>query len=316
MASKVKISREFKVLGISIAVAVGLVMIGIVSGNRGVLGNSVILSIFIIATPQFLIRYEIFRDVKEMEERFPLFLRDIIELLRSGMPLHQAIRNTTRFDYGRLSKEISKMSNELSWGTPINKVLDNFSKRIKKSKRMFTSIKIIRESHLSGGDVISTIESVADNSTILEESEKEKKSMLNQYVIMMYAISIVFIIIVVAINNLMIPIFTISTMEDTGLGDIGLSDPCDNVNEFEKNVCDVFNWTASTLFSAEMGSIAAYYTSLFFFMSLIQSIFSGLVAGQISENSVIAGLKHSMILSGIVFGAFSILTYLGFLGGG
>jgi len=61
-------------------------------------------------------------------------------------------------------------------------------------------------------------------------------------------------------------------------------------------------------------SVSCYYISLFFFMSVIQAFFSGLVAGQISEGSLISGIKHSLILVMITLGSFYILTYLGLIG--
>ncbi|RLI81839.1 hypothetical protein DRP07_06530 [Archaeoglobales archaeon] len=310
---KFKISNRIKILLISSFVAVALVLIGFTSRDIGVIGNSIILAVFILATPQYLIRYSEYRGFKEMESKFPLLLRDIIESLRAGMPFHKAIIISSKLDYGRLSDEVKKMANQLSWGVPLDKVLDQFATRIKRSKRLYTAVKIIREAHLSGGNEISTLERIVENSNILEDSNKERRSLLSQYVILMYAISLIFIVIVAAINNLMTPIFTVAA--EGGGGEVmGLTNPCDSCGGFGCLVCDLFSLTSKYLFSIKAETMTAYYTALFFYMSLVQSIFSGLVAGQISENSILAGLKHSIILSGITFGAFTILIKLGFLG--
>lgn len=303
-----------KILLISIAVATVFIVIGILIGDVGVIGNAVILGAVIIAIPQFIIRYEKFRTIKEMEDRLPLFLRDIIESLRSGMPLHKAITMSSGIDYGKLSIEVEKMSNQISWGTPIDEVLGQFAERVKNSKRLFTAAKLMREARVSGGDLVSTLDSISDNSTILSDSEKERKSLLNQYVLMMYAISLIFVIIVIAINNLMIPIFEVGGESAAG-GVLGISNPCMSCIGFECSVCGLFETAATWIFGIEdTTSIGTYYVSLFFFMSMIQSFFSGLIAGQISENSIMAGLKHSLVLVGITFGAFSVLLRLGLLG--
>ncbi len=290
-----------------------MILIGILSRDIGVIGNLAIIATFVVAGPQLLIEYEKYRNLKEIEEKFPIFLSDLIESIRSGMPLHRAIQSASRLEYGAFTKEIRKMSHQISWGMTLDKVLDNFAERIKRSKRLFTATKIIKESYISGGDVVSILESVTDNSNMLEEAEKEKKSMLSQYVVLMYAISIIFVVIVAAINKLLIPIFQTSTQSSMGQS-IGLSNPCEMCDGFNCNVCSVFQATSSSVFAIDPNSIAGYYTSLFFLMAMIQSIFSGLVAGQISENSIVAGTKHAMILAGITFGAFSILVRLGFLG--
>lgn len=309
---EIKLPRESKILLISLAISLGLFLFGILSGEGGVIGNVIILSTFIIVTPQLILRYEKFRRVKEIEEKFPLFLRDLTEAARSGVALHRALQSTSKVGYGELSKEIKKMSNQISWGMTLDKVLEQFSDRVKQSKRLFTATKIIIESYNSGGDIATTLESLADNSYVLEDSEKERTSLLSQYVLLMYAISFIFIVIVIVINRLLIPIFN----QPTTAGEFAaLTNPCNTCLDFSCAICGLFSGTAKYLFALDPTSIASYYVALFFFMSLIQSIFSGLVAGQISENSVTAGLKHSLILTAITFGSFYILTYLKLLGG-
>lgn len=310
---KIEFSREVKIFLITSFVSLILLSIGIISNDIGVLGNMALISTFIIATPQLLFRYEKYRELKEIEEKFPLFLHDLTESIRSGMPFHKAIMATSKLEYGSLSKEIKKINYQLSWGMTLDKVLDKFADRVKKSKRLYAAIKIIKESHVSGGNVVSMLESIADGSTMLEDSERERRSLLNQYVLLMYAISLIFIGIVASINKLLIPIF--STAGQATLGEVvGLVNPCSACAGITCNICTIFEGTARYVFSLDPTNIGSYYISLFFLMALIQSTFSGLVAGQISENSITAGIKHSLILVGITFGAFSILVRLGFLG--
>lgn len=290
-----------------------LVTLAVLTRDIGVIGNAIILSTFILATPQLFMSYQSYRALKEMEEKFPIFLRDLIENLRSGIAFHKSIISSSKIDYGKLSVEIRKVAHQLTWGMPIDKVLNQFALRVKRSKRLYTSLKIIRESFVSGGDTVSTLESVADNATLLQDSEKEKKSLLDQYVVLMYAISLIFIVIVTVINRLLLPIFQVSS-GTVGVEVIGLSSPCASPDPAAAPICGLFEGTAEVYFSIQKGSTAAYYTSLFFYMALLQSLFSGLVAGQISENSVTAGIKHSLILVGITLGAFSILVKLKLMG--
>jgi len=305
------INKESKILYTSVAISIVLFALGLISKDPGVLGNLIIISIFIILVPQFLVRYKRFREIRDMEDRFPSFLRDLTESLVAGLPLHKALISTNKIHYGPLSKEIEKMSNQLSWNIPLDKVLEQFSERIKSSKRMYLAVKIIRESYLSGGDVKSTLNHLVESQITLSESMKEKSSMLNQYVVLMYAITILFLIIIVFINKLMVPMFEMSQQ----IADTGLSNPCNSCQGIECNVCTMFQGVAKTIFNIDDTSITSYYVSLFFFLSMVQSFFAGLVAGQISEGSMTAGFKHSLILVGIVFGMFSILVRIGLLGG-
>ena len=305
------LSRKTKILLTSVAISIVLFTLGLISRDPGVTGNFIIISIFIILVPQFFVTYKKFRDIKDMEDKFPAFLRDLSESLTAGLPLHKALVSTSKIQYGPLSREIDKMSNQLSWNVPLDKVLEQFSERIKSSKRMYLAIKIIRESYHSGGDVKSTLNYLVESQITLSEAVKEKSSMLNQYVVLMYIITILFLVIIVFINKLMMPMFELSQQ----ISESGISNPCDSCQGFECSVCSLFQGVSKTIFNVDETSIASYYVSLFFFLSIVQSFFAGLVAGQISEGSVMAGLKHSLILVGIVFGMFSILVRIGLLGG-
>ena len=294
-----------------------LVGMGVVTGDIGVLGNMIIISALMVAAPQVIFSYEGYRSIKDMESNFPKLVVNLTESLRSGMPLEQAIISASRYDYGKLTSEVKKMSNQLSWKVSIAKVLDQLSERLVKSRRLYVSIKTIKESYFSGGDVSSTLEHVADNINILSEIESERRSILNQYVVLMYAIAIIFVGIVGAINKFMVPIFQVTSTESTNIQGFGqgfsFSNPCNGAGGVSQTICNFYSVVAS-IFTKDTTSIKAYYIALFFSMSLVQGIFSGLIAGAVSEGSITAGFKHALIMSIMVFGAFAIMVRIGFVG--
>ncbi len=306
----IKLTLTVKIFLISLVISAGLISLGIITADPGVLGNMIMLSTFILLSPMLLIRYKKYRGLKEMEEKYPTFLRNLIESLRAGLSFPKSIVAAGKIQYGPLSNEIKKMVNQISWGVPLDKILEQFAERIKSSKKMYFSTKIIKESYLSGGDVVSTMESVAESQSLLIDAEKERGSLLNQYVVLMYVIAFIFILIVVSLNKLMIPIFASSQQVE----EFGMVNPCNVCTGTECSICGLFRATSRGLFIEDPTSIGAYYTSLFFFMAIIQAIFSGMIAGEISESSIIAGLRHSLILASIVFGTFSIFVKIGLLG--
>lgn len=307
-------SSERRIVLISSIVSIAIISAGFITSNLGVIGNGVILAIFLIAVPVVVFRYQHYRVLKDIEEKFPLFLRDIVEAIRSGMPFHLAIVASSKLEYGRLSKEVKKMSNQVTWGIPVIKVLEQFTERVKGSRRLVDSMQTIEESYMSGGDVVATLDAVADNLDNLDEVEKERKSTLNEYVVLMYAISFIFVGIVASINKLLLPIFQIASTPG-GAQVLGLTNPCGSTAGFETVICNFYQLPATYLFLIPAtNGIAAYYTSIFFFMSVIVAFSSGLVAGEISEGSLVAGLKHSIIMSAGVIGTLLILRQLGLLG--
>lgn len=248
--------------------AVVFIFIAIIIGNAKLYGIFLGLGIITAFAPYSLVTYFEKKRLVDIEENFPEFLRDLAEARKIGMTLPQAIYKSAKVDYGRLSPEIQKMANQISWGVPFNDVLKKFSERMK-SKFIERAIAIIVEAQVSGGDVTDTLESVARDARLIKESEKERSAKLDQQTMIMYAIFFLFLAIVVALQRLMMPLvaskgFTLSA-------------------ESPKEILD-------------------FYKNLFFSMIVIQAIFNGLLAGQISKGSAVIGLKHSAIflVAGVV----------------
>lgn len=304
---KLTLDLEKKVKIISIGIAVGLILIGKLSGDVGVFGNTILLSTMILIGTFSVFEYKKYRQIKEIEEKFPLFLRDLTDAVSSGISLSKAIVMCSKYDYGSLSKEIEKMANRISWHVPVNKVLEMSIKEMKKSKKVATALKILREGYMSGGNTIAVLTSLSESFERLEEIGKERKSILNQYVVLIYAISFIFLAVVAMIQKILIPI-----LSNPQLGLSGLSNPCFNCFGAGCSLCEFYRVTAFSLFGVK--EEAFYYVSLFFYLSVVQAFFAGLVAGQISEGSYRAGIRHSVILVSLIIGIFFIMYRTGILG--
>jgi len=307
-------------------VALFLLLIGILFAKTetgapdiGVIGNLVFLSILMLMGPYLIKRYFAYAWIKGLEEEFPNFLRDLAESQRSGMNLIQSLSSAAESNYGKLTPEIKRMVNHYTWGVPFERIVDIFVERTKRSELMTRSMRIIREAYASGGNITATLDSVAQDVAVIKDAEKERKSTLNQHVVIMYAIFFMFLIIVLALTKILIPMFqqqSFSLAGGGGSSSFGFSDPCKMCAGFVTDVncspCSIYG-VICNMFGLPSG-VGCYYTSLFFAMLMLQGIFGGLVAGQISENSMTSGLKHSMIMAGMGFAIFSILIRIGFLG--
>jgi len=314
---RIELTKERKILIICILISWVLLLFGILSGIQGVIGNIIFLSILIIIVPQLLFSYVNYRRMKEIELYYPNFLRDLVEATKAGLPLHKAIISVSRTNYGPLTKEIKKMANQLSWNVNVIKVLEQSQKRLKKSPILTKIIRIMIETYKSGGSIPDTLSSLSNTLSTIQETEKERASLMKQYVIAVYVISFVFIGIIVAINKLMVPIFETMSGGFAG-GPIGteVANPCTICiygGGLECLPCTIY-FNICSLFGVERIRVSCYYFGLFFCMSVVQAITGGLIAGQIGEGSVKAGIKHSVILFFITFGAFFILRHVGLIG--
>ena len=230
-------------------------------------------------SPFFSKLYFDYVKLQAMEDVFPEFLRNISESQKSGITISQAIITSTKIDYGVFSDEVKKMAAQISWGIPLPTVLKKFSKRVSKSDFLKRSVAIILEAYRSGGDVAEVMERVAESSRQIKELEAERKSKFNQQLLVMYAIYVIFIVIIVALNKILLPMFALSSQQDVG----GVAIAMGNLD-------------------------ANFYRTIFQHMILIQAVFAGLIAGQVGEGSIVAGLKHSAIM--LAMGSLAFFLFL------
>lgn len=298
-----------KVIVVPSLISIIMIVISMITGDVGVIGNVIIISIFITITPYFIYRYSKFLWVKAVESQFPNFVRDLADSARSGMSIPEAIKLATNSNYGKLSPEVQKMSNRLSWGTPFIRVMEIFGEKLKDSKLITEELKIIRQSYEGGGDIPSTLNSVSKDMLMVKEAEAERSSMVKQHILLMYGIFFMFVGIAVMIVNVMVPMIESQPGMQTDAVGFSFVNPCEGIRMFP---CDFFAGLG-TVFGVPPDAVASYYISLFFTVIVIQGLFIGLITGQLGEGSVLAGTKHSLIMVFAAFGIFIFLTKIGFL---
>jgi flagellar protein FlaJ len=303
---------EKKIKIIVLTISTILMVFGYLTRDVGVFANTLIISTFIIFSTFAFFEYEHYRQWKEMEEKFPVFLHDLTESLSSGISLPRAIKVVSKNDYGSLNVLVKYLANQISWNVPIHKVLDRAAEKYKKNKKISTALKIIREAYISGGNTVAVLTTLSESLEMLQQIEKERKSILNQYTLMIYAISFIFLGVVVMISKLLLPIFANPAIGGMG-GSFGIIDPCMSCSGTSCNVCDFFAFIAYNLFGLSPEK-PYYYAFIFFILSVVQAVFAGLVAGQVSEGSPKAGIKHSLILLSVVVGAYLLLFRIGLIG--
>ncbi len=269
--------------------------------------NFIFLGMIVLLVPYSVYKFTELKKIRAYEKLFPSFLRDLAESQRAGLSILQAIKISAKSDYGALSEEVKKMSNQLSWNVPLEEVLTSFKKRMKSSSLIVRSIMVIDQANKSGGNIEDTMDSLANNIEMIKDVQEEKSTLLNQQVFMMYAIFFIFVGITIALVKFLIPMVQTPT---TQTGFAGMSqgfnaNPCTECVQSSSIACvscNTFFAVSAALDLGKKDEPASYYKSLFFVMIVVQGFFSGLIAGQIGSDSVTAGVKHSliMLLGGII----------------
>lgn len=301
--------------GMIAGLVVTLAGMGIFTISVQVGGLMMILGLLITILPYGLISYLKTRTIEEMERQFPAFLRDLAESKRGGMTIIDSFESANETDYGKLNPEVEKAYNQMSWGVPFPEVIQKLSDRLERSAVIRESLSIILQGYKSGGQITDTIESVAENAGMLRDIMQEKKSKLKQQLVIMYVIYFMFVGISVGIYILLQTLLGLGsedpgTLQNVGefVGGGGGSVPnfCGEDVAFAQPFCSIaqiFGFIPPEI--SNLGSQAAeemgygkmaYYKSLLFSMLMVQGISTAAVAGQISDSSPSAGIKHAIIM--------------------
>lgn len=224
-----------------------------------------IIAIIMFITPIALIRYYDISKIKTLENFFPQFMRDLVESVRSGMTLPQAIDSVSENDYGRLSSHVKKLNAQLNWGIPFEKALINFSKGTR-SKLIARIASTIIESHRFGGNITSIFEAISSTSIEIERLREERRLYINSQLITGYVIFFVFLVVIIGLQKFLVPTLTEVVVEEV---------------------------TTATRTEQEMMD---EYTGIFRNLILLQGLFAGLVIGKMAEGMIAGGIKHSLFL--------------------
>jgi len=259
--------RPYKTYAISSAV--GILVLLMLSGFFGMvqtplqslvdLPTAVAIALIISAVPPAYVHSKISSRKSSIERGIANFLRDLTEVRKTGLAPEKCIENLSDRDYGEFSKELKKMSSDLSWGTPMRKVVMDFVKRTKSWMSQIVMFLLLEAVDVGGG-TIAMIESLARFNNMTQEVEKEKKMNVRPYMLLPY-----FCAVLLVATTLMTLIFTTQTVGMAG--ETGTKGP-------------------------DVG-----FLTLIFTVSVITHCYLiGLVAGKISEESLAAGFKHSALL--------------------
>ncbi len=231
-------------------------------------------SIFIIPLGPFFYQYRKYRERKELEERFPDFLRDVAQNIRTGMTIPQAIKATKNTYYGALTPYIKKMVVKIDWGVPFDKILTDFANQTTKSLRR--TISTIIDTHKGGGDIADIFDSVGKSIIEINRINKERSSIIYNQMLTGYIIFFVFIGVLIVMQTYLIPNLQTFSAPEVGL------------ESFE--------------------GLGVFYADVFRIIIIIQGFFSGLIIGKLSEGSMISGLKHSIFL--VMIGSFALWIFI------
>jgi flagellar protein FlaJ len=217
-------------------------------------------ALFISVAPAAIVQMRLSKIKNSMEQGIASFLRDLTEVRKTGLSPEKCIESLSTRDYGAFTKELRKISSQITWGISIKKVMMDFLHRTR-SWMVQVVMFLLVETIDVGGGTIAMIESLARFNSLTQEVEKEKKMSVRPYVMMPYLASILLVA-----TTVMMMSFT------TGFGATASG--------------------VTTTANAGKGMMQTIFMTAVIFNSFL----IGIVGGKISEESISAGFKHAAIL--------------------
>ncbi|NTW92542.1 MAG: type II secretion system F family protein, partial [Methanoregulaceae archaeon] len=242
-----------------------------------VVDDHIVIALLIILIP-YAIFYEIWaRKVLGIQALVPDFLERMAGINQVGLTLAQAIAIMVNTNLGLLSYEIRRIKRDMEWGANFTEALMRFEERVSTPSIARTVTLITKASEMSGhvAEVLSIASSDAKMTEILK---KERLAEMFIYTAIVYLSFFVFLYVVGVLTTQFLPV--LGNISTKGLPVSGAL--------------------------SGIGSIPiATFNRLLYHACLVQAIFSGLIAGQMGESSLAAGVKHACVLLIIALIAFN-----------
>ncbi|MFB6125915.1 MAG: type II secretion system F family protein [Halolamina sp.] len=241
------------------------------------------------AVAVYAVVYEIEkRRLNSIEAAVPDFLDRFASVNDAGMSVVGSLEQLTDTDLGDLTPEIERTWADVRWGADVETALRRMDDRIG-SATMSRAITLVTNSMAASGDIAPVLEIAADEARSTQQLRRERKQEMVTYLLVIYISFLVFLGIIAALTVSFVP-----AIENAQIGASGGGG-------------QVPGGISSGPFSG-LGEVAVgQYTLIFFHASLVQSVCSGLVAGQLGEGTVRDGAKHAVILLTLSMVAFTLM---------
>ncbi|MHC1636222.1 MAG: type II secretion system F family protein, partial [Candidatus Methanospirareceae archaeon] len=216
-------------------------------------------------------RYE-----RRIRDQTPDVLRSMSSSVASGLTLMKTIEITANAGKTGIYKNVKRMHRSLEWGAEISDAFRRFANEIKISS-LIRAVTLLSEVLRTGGNMAEALSISAKDAETERALAKERATNMLVYIIIIYIAFFVFI----GITYLMFKSVFPPLFNTTGIGSAGA--------------------TIRGRLSKEEISMLLSQAAMF------QSIFCGLMAGQMGEGNILSGLKHVIIMLFVTWAMFTFM---------
>jgi flagellar protein FlaJ len=255
---------EYVALSILISIVL-CIAVGIIGAFMGLPLPPIVLApvvgvVAFFALVLFVPRYLSQRRAEELERVLPDALRQMASTLRAGVSVDAALEDISKSNYGELSKEFTRVVNEVSRGRTLESALLALARR-SNAPLYERAFNLIVEGIERGAALASVLDSVANDAKEVHVIRRERVTATTQQVMFLFAVALFACPFIIGL--------TVGVGTTTGGGGGG-------------------GKAASGGLPPEMGMIALTYV-------LIQAFICGLCVGVIKYGKISKGLGYSIV---------------------
>ena len=241
--------------------------------------------LFLIAT-YAVVRYVHKRHIRRIERATPEFLERLASLNEAGMSLVQAVERVRGTDLSVLGPEVDRIWRDMQYGSTVDDAFIRFGRRVR-TKTLARVVTLLTNAMRASGDMGPVIRIAAEQHRTELSLRRQRRQQMFTYLVVIYISFFVFLIIILAVNELLVPNIPETSSTGDALGSVA----------------------GGGAGFAEFGNVdRTAYTLVFFHAALLQAVCAGFVAGQLGEGSLRDGAKHAAIMLAIAYLVFLLLS--------
>lgn len=248
-------------LAMSVPIAIALLLI---------LGTGWILPALFVGILPLTVFYEFkARYERRIRNQAPDILRGMSSSVASGLTLMRTTGLIAGAGERGMYKEVKKMNRSIEWGSEVGDAFKNLANSVKVAS-LTRAVTLLTEVLKTGGNMPEALSISAKDAEIERTLVKERAVNMLIYIMILYIAFGVFLgIIYMLFTSLLPPLFE-AFRSTAGMGGAGMP-------------------FGTTLKEEDISSLLLQAT-------VFQSLFCGLMAGQMGEGNILAGLKHVLLM--------------------
>lgn len=157
--------------------------LGFAEGTEAAIG--VTFTLIFVAIPGWVADYYNAGRDGNLQDGITLFLRDLVEVRKSGMSPEKSIAALAERDYKGFSRYLKDISTKINWGYPLRQIYQEFAASANNWIALI-NIYLLLDTIEVGGGTVDSIESLAEFSESSKQLEEEKRAVLMPLVIVPY----------------------------------------------------------------------------------------------------------------------------------